>query len=58
MNSQAKALLGSPRACVDAILHRPAGDADGKSTLRRFGLRDAQPASREAVTGHERMGSS
>jgi hypothetical protein len=46
------------RACVDAILHKPARDADWRSTLRRFGLRHAQPTSHEGVSANERMGSS
>jgi hypothetical protein len=45
------------RACVGAILHK-ARDADRRSTRRRFGLRDAQPTSHEAVSADERMGSS
>jgi DNA-binding response OmpR family regulator len=38
------------RMCADAILHKPARDAEWKAVLRRFGVRDVNPESNQSLT--------
>jgi len=38
------------RACADAILHKPARDAEWKAVLRRFGVPDVNLASKQSLT--------